>query len=117
MSTSNMVAENKMETDKTSLPTFDAKNVVTWSKKMKIYLIVMVLFHGHRERCLKGAVNIGNRRRGAFRVVHPSLIFYLSTSEIATPSDEPIRITRMGVHLYSDYIPLEFFTEQSMLIL
>jgi hypothetical protein len=39
MSTSNMVAENKMETDKTSLPTFDAKNVVTWSKKMKIYLM------------------------------------------------------------------------------
>jgi hypothetical protein len=34
-----MVAENKKETDKTGVPTFDAKNVVTWSKKMKIYLM------------------------------------------------------------------------------
>jgi hypothetical protein len=39
MSTSNMVAENKMETDKNSVPPFDGKNVVTWSKKMKIYLM------------------------------------------------------------------------------
>ena len=39
MSTSNMVAENKMETDKNGVPPFDAKNVVTWSKKMKIYLM------------------------------------------------------------------------------
>ena len=39
MSTSNMVAENKKEVDKQSVPTFDAKDVVTWSKKMKIYLM------------------------------------------------------------------------------
>jgi hypothetical protein len=30
MSISNMVAENKKETDKTGVPTFDAKDVVTW---------------------------------------------------------------------------------------
>jgi hypothetical protein len=28
-----MVAENKKEVDKQSVPTFDAKDVVTWSKK------------------------------------------------------------------------------------
>jgi hypothetical protein len=39
MSISNMVAESKKETDKNGVPTFDAKDVVTWSKKMKIYLM------------------------------------------------------------------------------
>jgi hypothetical protein len=38
MSISNIVAENKKETYKTGVPTFDAKDVVAWSKKMKIYL-------------------------------------------------------------------------------
>jgi hypothetical protein len=34
-----MVAEIKKETDTTGVPTFDAKDVVTWSKKMKIHLM------------------------------------------------------------------------------
>jgi hypothetical protein len=39
MSTSNIIAENKKEVDKQSVPTFDAKDMVTWPKKMKIYLM------------------------------------------------------------------------------
>ena len=40
MSTSNMVAENKMETDSYGgPPPIDIKDVVTWSKKLKMFLM------------------------------------------------------------------------------
>ena len=40
MSTSNMVAENKLETDSHGgPPPIDVKDVVTWSKKLKMFLM------------------------------------------------------------------------------
>ena len=39
MSISNMVANEKRESDKTGVPLIDVKDVVTWAKKIKMYLM------------------------------------------------------------------------------